>query len=230
MKSIVKTLLLFLIIFSAISIKGEATEVLPSNIKLEGNSNGIVFISGDEPFLYKNNMLPGDSVSRKMILKNNYTDSYAIYLRGARISKKEAYDLLSKIDLKITYDNTPIYNGVVSGEEGMSEDIPLGTVKPGEEKDLVATATLDGRLVGNEFKNKYGAVEWIFTAVRIPSEVGKRTGGSSIINNQPNKEDIINTVKEYVKKLLPKTGYESEYIIGGIIIIAGIYLVIKKKK
>ncbi|MDU1855251.1 MAG: LPXTG cell wall anchor domain-containing protein, partial [Clostridium baratii] len=142
MKSIIKTLLLFLVIFSAITVRGEATEVLPSNVKLEGNSDGIVFISGDEPFLYKENMLPGDTVSRKMILKNNYTDSYFVYLKGERISKEEPYDLLDKIYVNITYENKSIYNGKILGKNKESREIPLGLIKPGEEKQLTATATL----------------------------------------------------------------------------------------
>ncbi|WWU64403.1 LPXTG cell wall anchor domain-containing protein [Clostridium baratii] len=217
MKSIIKTLLLFLVIFSAITVRGEATEVLPSNVKLEGNSDGIVFISGDEPFLYKENMLPGDTVSRKMILKNNYTDSYFVYLKGERISKEEPYDLLDKIYVNITYENKSIYNGKILGENKESREIPLGLIKPGEEKQLTATATLDGDAIGNEYKNKEVEVNWIFTAVRIPNE-------------NDNSTNIYDKFKKYMKNILPKTGYENEYLFGVIIIASGIYLVIKRRK
>lgn len=217
MKSIIKTLLLFLIIFSTITVKGEATEVLPSNVRLEGNSNGIVFISGDEPFLYKENMLPGDTVSRKMILKNNYTDSYFIYLKGERISKEEPYDLLDKIYVNIMYDNKSIYNDKILGKNEESRQIPLGLIKPGEEKHLTAIATLDGDTIGNEYKNKKVEVNWIFTAVRIPDK-------------NDNSTNIYYKLKKYINKVLPKTGYESEYLFGAIIIVVGIYLVIKKRK
>lgn len=217
MKSIIKTLLLFLVIFSAITVKGEATEVLPSNVKLEGNSKGIVFISGDEPFLYKKNMLPGDTVSRKMILKNNYTDSYFVYLKGERISKEEPYDLLDKIYVNIMYNNKSIYNDKILGRNKESKEIPLGLIKPGEEKYLTATATLDGDAVGNEYKNKEVEVNWIFTAVRIPDKNDNRTR-------------IYDKFKKYMKNILPKTGYENEYLFGGIIVVVGIYLVIKRRK
>lgn len=217
MKSIIKTLLLFLVIFSAITVRGEATEVPPSNVKLEGNSDGIVFISGDEPFLYKENMLPGDTVSRKMILKNNYTDSYFVYLKGERISKEEPYDLLDKIYVNITYENKSIYNGKILGKNKESREIPLGLIKPGEEKQLTATATLDGDAIGNEYKNKEVEVNWIFTAVRIPNE-------------NDNSTNIYDKFKKYMKNILPKTGYENEYLFGAIIIASGIYLVIKRRK
>lgn len=217
MKSIIKTLLLFLVIFSAITVRGEATEVLPSNVKLEGNSDGIVFISGDEPFLYKENMLPGDTVSRKMILKNNYTDSYFVYLKGERISKEEPYDLLDKIYVNITYENKSIYNGKILGKNKESREIPLGLIKPGEEKQLTATATLDGDAIGNEYKNKEVEVNWIFTAVRIPNE-------------NDNSTNIYDKFKKYMKNILPKTGYENEFLFGGIIVASGIYLVIKRRK
>lgn len=211
MKSIIKTLLLFLIIFSAVTIKGEATQVLPSNVRLEGNSNGIVFISGAEPFLYKENMLPGDTVSRKMILKNNYTDSYFIYLKGERISKEQPYDLLEKINVNIVYENKSIYNDKILGKNEESREIPLGLIKPGEEKDLTAIATLGGDAIGNEYKNKEVEVKWIFTAVRIPY-------------NYDNSNNILQNGFNKIKAIIPKTGYDGMFGVGAILIILGIIL------
>lgn len=143
----------------------------PDNVKLEGNSEGIVFIPGDEPFLLKEGMVPGDSVSREMIIDNEYDVEYEVFMRAERVSEKEEYDLLNKLELTVYYNDEVIYNGPASGEDELSNNISLGKFKPGEEADLYAEVTLDGPTTGNEYKNKYAQVDWIFTAVNEGKEI-----------------------------------------------------------
>lgn len=57
-------------------------------------------------------------------------------MRAERINKKESYDLLEKIELKVIYDGNCIYDGFVSGQNGLENNIYLGEVKPGESKNL----------------------------------------------------------------------------------------------
>ena len=171
MKNILKAFVLTLSIILLTGIKGEAVEVLPPNVKLVGDANGIVFVNGDEPFLCKYNMLPGDSVKRTMTLKNVHKDSYDIYIRAERVTKSKQYDLLKKINLVVKYDGNIIYNGPIASKNGLSNEIFLGKVKPGEEKKLEAEAVFDGKTIGNEYKNKYAEVEWIFTGIKIPEQM-----------------------------------------------------------
>ena len=142
----------------------------PDNVRLEGNSEGIVFIPGNEPFLLKEGMVPGDEVSRQMVINNEYNVEYEIFMRAERVSKKEEYDLLNKLELTIYYKDKVIYNGPASGEDGLVKNISLGKFKPGEEADLYAEVKLDGPSIGNEYKNKYAQVDWIFTAVNEGKE------------------------------------------------------------
>lgn len=142
-----------------------AVDNIPENIKLVGDANGIVFIPGEEPFLNKLDMLPGDSVERELIIQNNYERPYELYLKAERVTKKEEYDLLDKIELKITYKDKVIYDGPASGEPGLENNISLGSFNPGDETKLIAIAKLDGETIGNEYKNKLVQVDWVFTAV-----------------------------------------------------------------
>ena len=217
MKNILKTFVLTLSIILLIGIKGEAAEVLPPNVKLVGDSNGIVFVNGDEPFLCKYNMLPGDSVERTMTLKNVHKDPYDIYIRAERVTKSKQYDLLKKINLVVKYDGNIIYNGPIASKEGLSNDIFLGKVKPGEEKKLEAEAVFDGKTIGNEYKNKYAEVEWIFTAIKIPEQI-------------INKENNYNLNNKKINGILPKTGYKNFYFIGILIASIGIISILKKDK
>ena len=141
-------------------------EELPNNIVLEGASEGIIFIPGNEDFLVKENMLPGTKVSRRMQIINNYTDAYELYMRAERVTKEEEFDLLKKINIKIFYKDTIIYDGPTTGENGMNTDIYLGNYSSGDEAELYAVATLDGKAIKNEYKNKRAEVRWIFTANR----------------------------------------------------------------
>ena len=95
MKGFIKTVLITLSLLLIISIKGEASTLTPPNVQLLGNADGLVHISNTEDmFLYRYNMLPGDSVERTLEIKNQYEDSYELFLRAERVSEKEEYDLL----------------------------------------------------------------------------------------------------------------------------------------
>jgi len=142
-----------------------AVENIPENIKLVGEADGIIFIPGEEPFLNKLDMLPGDSVKRELVIQNNYDKPYELYLKAERVTPKEQFDLLDKLELKIIYKDKIIYEGPASGEDGLGNNISLGSYNPGDESSLVAIVKLDGATTGNEYKNKLVQVDWIFTAV-----------------------------------------------------------------
>lgn len=167
MKNIIKSFLFTMALLLIICKPGVASTFATPNVELEGNANGIVFLSGDEPFLWSDNILPGDELERDILLKNKHDSAYKIFMRAERVTKKEEYDLLEKIQLKVKYDGNYIYNGPVSGKNGLENDICLGVIEPGQEKKLEAFAEFPGKEMGNEYKNKYGQVDWVFTAVKL---------------------------------------------------------------
>ena len=168
-------------------VNAMAVENIPENIKLVGEADGIIFIPGEEPFLNKLDMLPGDSIQRELIIENNYEKPYELYLKAERVTEKEEFDLLSKLELQILYKDKIIYEGPASGEDGLQNNISLGSYNPGDKTSLVAIVKLDGETTGNEYKNKIVQVDWIFTAV--------------------NKEDTINENMEETKAFMNiKTG------------------------
>ncbi|MGL5353804.1 MAG: hypothetical protein ACRDA5_10855 [Clostridium sp.] len=184
---IVTFLIVILFNLKVYAIEFNKTTNPPLNVVLEGNSDGIVFIPGNEPFLYKEAMVPGDIVKRTMIIKNDYDKPYEIYMRAERVTGIEKYDLLNKLKLTITYEGIVIYNGPASGEvnllreDNLIKDISLGSVKPVETKTLYAEVTLDGDSVGNEYKNKVAQVDWIFTAINRESSKVPDTGDDKLL-------------------------------------------------
>ena len=169
-KAVLKIFMTIIVVSQMSLIYTFAADVeLPSNVQLVGNADGIVLIPGEGNFLESHSMLPGDSISRQLVLKNDYSSEYEIYVRAERVDNNEEYDLLNMLQLTIDYDGEKIYEGPASGEktnDSMTENISLGILKRGEEKILNARVLLPGELVGNEYKNKTAQVNWIFTAVR----------------------------------------------------------------
>lgn len=225
MKRLAKVFLLSISLLLMMNTVGDAKELAPPNVELLGNANGIVFIPGDKPFLEFNNMLPGDKVKRKLIIENKFTDSYEIYLRAERVSPKEEFDLLEKLNMTVKYEDETIHHGDALGEQSLKENILIGTVNPNEKKELIAEVELDGESTGNEYKNKKGEVKWVFTAVRKPAPPGGSNGsnqgqaGGSIGSNS---SDVATS---------PKTGDEGilKYLILLLMCIIGFKVINKKE-
>ncbi|WP_415329953.1 LPXTG cell wall anchor domain-containing protein [Clostridium perfringens] len=187
MRKVINVFMLSLALLLITGTLGYARSFAYPNVELEGNADGIVYIPGNEPFLEAKNMVPGDNLKRTLILNNKFNDTYEIFLRAERVTQKEDDDLLEKLKLKIDYNNNLLYSGNATGEPELEENISLGKVNPGESKELVAEVSLDGPTTGNEYKGKKGDVNWIFTAIRIPSEESNqnitvpKTGDSGVL-------------------------------------------------
>lgn len=220
MKNIFKILILSLSLLLITGTVGDAAELAPPNVELQGNADGIVFISGDEPFLEFKGMVPGDKIKRRLVLSNKFTDSYEIFIRAERISEKEEYDLLEKLKMKIEYNNSTLHEGNATGAASIKGNVSLGKINPGENKELVAEVELDGQSTGNEYKNKSGEVKWIFTAVRTQGE-DENTGGNTSNNNQSNN----NLSGTNSSSKPPKTGDNG--ILGYLIVIISCFVVLK---
>lgn len=235
MKKIIKSFLFTMAILLIICSQGGAKVFAAPNIKLEGNADGIVFIPGDGPFLSASNMLPGDKVARNIILKNRSDVPYKVFMRAERQTKEEKYDLLKKIDLSIDYEKTHVYDGPITGENGLAENICLGVVNPEETKVLEAIAQLDGQATGNEYKNKYGRVDWIFTAVKMPSTSNRRDNNNENNNNSYDNNNFYdndgnnkNSSKqtEALGKVSSKVPYTGDGGIKGYIVVIAICLIV----
>lgn len=171
MKNFIKKILVVTSLLSIITtIKVDADTLAPPNVELLGNANELVYIPDDDLFLQHPNMIPGDYIRRTLEIKNKHKYPYELFLRAERVSPKEEYDLLDKLDLKISYKDEVIYDEAVNGEDKLIKGISLGVFNPGQEENLIAEVKLDGASTGNEYKNKSAQIDWIFTAVRSEDE------------------------------------------------------------
>lgn len=231
MKKSLKIFILFISLLLGITTNGVAAELPPSNIRID--KTGIHFIytkDNSDIFLEKKGMLPGDSVSGTLTVENNLKEPFEVFMKAERVGAQQKVDLCQVLDLSINYDGKNIYHGTVSGENGLRNNISLGTVKPGEKKLLNAKVILDGKATDNKYKNKKVDIDWIFTAIGTdsPDKVmsTKEESHEGGLGN-----DISNTINN-VKNILPRTGYVGicGYGLACVLIGIGIFLVIKKKK
>lgn len=171
MKNFIRKILVVTSLLSIITtIKVDADTLAPPNVQLLGNANELVYIPDDDLFLQHPNMIPGDYIIRTLEIKNKHKYPYELFLRAERVSPKEEYDLLDKLDLKISYKDEVIYDEAVNGEDKLTKGISLGVFNPGQEENIIAEVKLDGASTGNEYKNKSAQIDWIFTAVRSEDE------------------------------------------------------------
>lgn len=239
MKNFIRKILVVTSLLSIITnIKVDADTLSPPNVELLGNANELVYIPDDDLFLQHPNMLPGDYIIRTLEIKNKHKYPYELFLRAERVSPKEEYDLLDKLDLKISYKDEVIYDEAVNGEDKLTKGISLGVFNPGQEENLIAEVKLDGASTGNEYKNKSAQIDWIFTAVRSEDEShdnDKETADKSDKTNNTNKTDEspnnLESDEDDMWSESPKTGEDGIfiYVILGITSILLLLMSIKNK-
>lgn len=179
-----KTFLIMISFLLTTTLNGFAYEQTPSNVVLLGDKDGISFSDESSVFFNLQNMTPGDSQTKTITIKSDLSSTYELYMKAQRVTDKTENDLLSKINLNLIMDGKTIYdNEPVSGEDGLVKDIKLGDIKSKSEHTLIATVTLDGKTTGNEYQNKGGIVNWIFTATNLDEVDGDNDNNNSNSSN-----------------------------------------------
>lgn len=226
MKKALKIFVILISLLLGISTNGMAKELPSYNITLDGDRIHFIYTKDNsDKFLQGKNMMPGDSVSGTLTIENHLKEPFNVFLRAERVEKKEKIDLAKVLNLVVNYNGNNVYNGSVSGEDGLRKDIFLGVVKPGERKTLEAKVILDGNATDNKYKNKKLDVNWVFTAIgtndnsKIISNDNKNT-----INDSTSSNNILQNGFNKIKAIIPKTGYDGMFGVGAILIILGMIL------
>jgi hypothetical protein len=232
------TFILTILFLLVLTLNGYAVQKAPSNVILEGNVDGIITFP-EKRFLEHLNMMPGDKEYGVVNIGSYHDKPFELYLRAGRVTDKEEYDLLEKIDLKVTYKDKILYEGPVSGENGLEEDIYLGTFNKNESATLLAEIELDGLTTTNEYQGRVFQVDWIFTALTQGEEKSEK---SNKPNNPDDKDNPDKTTKpssdyknegENNEKGIfdsPRTGDNSILFYIGLFAISLILMIINRKK
>ncbi len=120
------------------------------------------------------NVMPGDSLTEKIEIKNEESNNVKIklYIKALDTSKEEKSneEFLSKLTLSVKQDtNTELYKAPANEEAQLTDWVYLGTVFSGGKVTL--NVTLDVPIeMGNEFQNAAGYVDWSFKVEELPVE------------------------------------------------------------
>lgn len=239
--------LVVLLLTVCFSIVAVPPALAAENVKLVGDSSGLVLVPEGGKLFDLGRLNPGDKISCTLEICNNYSEPFALYMRAERIGEKSDPDLLEQLKLTIRYRGEIIYQGPASGKGGdigdMTSNISLGTFDPWECRDLIATIELPGPETGNEFQGVTSEVKWIFTAQSseivvepIEEEIPPPTEEEIpvVVPSTEEKVPIAPPIEEkipIISKVFPRTGGSSYpyYVIGALALLAGIGFTIKKK-
>jgi len=250
-------LLILGLTFSLVISKGYAQPEDLDPVKLSGTGSGLV-VSPSDPYLFDlNNMNPGDIVDRTLVIENNYSRPFTLYLTAQKVVAEEGEkDLSEQLNLRVTLRGTEIYNGGMA--DFATSAVYLGVFNPGAREELVATVNLPGPETGNEYQGGTATVLWTFTAQssgeeppeyppeeeEVPEEEIPEEEVPLVPPEEVPEEEVPEVPPEVVEipeeevpkqepKPLPKTGETSHWLFygaGGAMVFCGLVLGLKKKQ
>ncbi len=151
------------------------------NVVYDGNAKQFVFSPGSEYsptdlFPDFKDVMPGDSLTQKITVKNNASNKVKIkiYMRALG-AHKDSVDFLSQLGLKVekSSDNKMGYMFESSADKTaqLTDWICLGVLYSGGEVNLDVILNVPKEL-DNTYKNEIGYLDWEFKVEQLPVESG----------------------------------------------------------
>lgn len=174
-----------------------ATAFADSSVSYEGGAEKFVFLEGSEYtdtdlFEGFKNVMPGDELSQTITVKNSFTgsDGVKIYLRavahdeaGNPLSPNVAaetdlvsmLDFLSQLSMTVKQGDRVLFEASPDELDGLKDNVLLGTFTGKAKTELTVTLSVPIEL-GNEYMNRIGEVDWVFTAEEFSNSNAPKTG------------------------------------------------------
>ena len=148
-----------------------------SNVTYSGNSGEFIFAKGSEHSptdLFENfkNVLPGDSITQQITVKNNADNKVKvkIYMRSLG-AHPESNDFLSQLNLKVSKsaenDMAYMFDAAANETAGLTDWVELGTLYSGGVVNLDVELNVPTSL-SNEYSDKIGYLDWEFKVEELP--------------------------------------------------------------
>ena len=142
------------------------------------------------------NVMPGDTLTQTIEVRNRFlnTGSVRIYLRAVAHDEQTnplspnvaaagetvatMSDFLSKLYMEVWQGDKCIYTGTPDQLDGLKNNVLLASVPRGKSVTLTVVLGVPADL-GNEYANRVGEVDWVFTAEELDPQGNPKTGDTS---------------------------------------------------
>ena len=170
-------------------------------VSYQGGAEKFVFLPGSsytdtDLFDGFKGVMPGDTLTQTVEVRNRFlgTGSVKIYLRAVAHDEQtnplsEAVsasgetvatmsDFLSKLYMEVWQGDSCIFTGSPDELDGLKNNVLLGTVARFKSTTLTVKLQVPAEL-GNEYANRVGEVDWVFTAEELDPQGNPKTGDTS---------------------------------------------------
>lgn len=185
------------------------------SVTYEGGAEAFVFVPGEDLFQDFKGVMPGDTLTQQIGIKNtvNKSGGVRIYLR-AESTSETVEGFLSQMTLTVRHGEKVLSDTTADQTGGLAAYVLLGNFYGRGETELNVSLQVPIEM-GNEFQNAAGTIRWVFTV----EEYERSTGGdggttTTIIRDQevpltqsPIQDLLQDIFPEGVPLIgLPKTG------------------------
>ena len=170
-------------------------------VSYQGGAEKFVFLPGSsytdtDLFDGFKNVMPGDTLTQTVEVRNRFlnTGSVRIYLRAVAHDEQTnplssavaasgetvatMSDFLSQLYMEVWQGDKCIYTGSPDELDGLKNNVLLGTIPRFKSTTLTVKLQVPKEL-GNEYANRVGEVDWVFTAEELDPQGNPKTGDTS---------------------------------------------------